>query len=214
MSEHAPQEILEPLLAQAQGYAEFSMRKIGQVPPTLIAESPKGPIHLIPKDLADERAKNHFANTARLVCIAHDVTAAVLVLESWMTAAKPGEALDPSEPPSEAFDRQEVVVLLGEAVGQQKRKFLPIIRSDNGDFFGFGDYEGPKLENFQGRFSQVLPPKKPDAKAKMLAGAMLKVMGITEEALRGQPGHESKATPQDLTGQTRPGRSQRPPRHR
>jgi hypothetical protein len=76
MSQQPPQDILEAMMAQAQGYADFSMRKIGQVPPTLIAESPKGPIHLIPTNLADERAKNHFANTSRLVCIAYDVTAA------------------------------------------------------------------------------------------------------------------------------------------
>ncbi len=214
MSEQPPQDILDGLIAQAQGYAEFSMRKIGQVPPTLIALSPKGPIHLIPQNLADERAKNHFANTARLVCIAHDVTAAVLVLESWMTAAKPGEELDTTEPPSEAFDRQEVVMLLGEAVGQQKRRLLPIIRSDNGDFFGFGDYQGPKLDSFEGRFAQILPPKKPDTEAKLLAGAMLTVRGITEQALRGQPGDESKTAPSGVTGRARPGKSQRPRRRR
>jgi hypothetical protein len=108
---------LAELMAQAQSYADFSMRKIGQVPPTLIAESPKRPIHFIPSSLADERAKNDFANTSRLVCIAYDVTAAGLVLESWMKMAKPDQPLDPAEPPSEAIDRQEVVVLLGETVG-------------------------------------------------------------------------------------------------
>jgi hypothetical protein len=185
MSEQSSQDILEVLMAQAQGYADFSMRKIGHVPPTLIAKSPKGPIHFIPSGLADERAKNDFANTSRLVCIAYDVTAAVLVLESWMKMAKPDQPLDPSEPPSEAIDRQEVVVLLGEAVGQQKQRFLPIIRSDNGTFFGFGEFEGPKLDNFEGRFAQVMPPKQPDAQAKMLAGAMLQVMGVTEKSLRG-----------------------------
>jgi len=161
------------------------MRKIGHVPPTLIAESPKGPIHFIPSSLADERAKNDFANAARLVCIAFDVTAAVLVLESWMKMAKPDEAFDASEPPSEALDRQEVVLLLGEAGGQQKQKFLPIIRSDNGTFFGFGEFSGLKLDNFEGRFAQVMPPKKPDAQAKMLAGAVLQAMGVMEKLLRG-----------------------------
>ena len=77
MSHPSPHDMLKAMMAQAQGYAEFSMRKIGQVPPTLIAQSPKGPIHFIPSSLADERAKNDFANTSRLVCIAHDVTAAV-----------------------------------------------------------------------------------------------------------------------------------------
>ena len=59
------------------------------------------------------------------------------------------------------------------------------IRSDNGTFFGFGDFNGPNLDNFEGRFAQVMPPKKPDAQAKMLASAMLKAMGVTEKSLRG-----------------------------
>jgi hypothetical protein len=172
-------------MAQARGYAAFSMRKVGHVPPTLIAESPKGPIHFIPSSLADERAKNDFANTARLVCIAFDVTASVLVLESWMKTAKPDEPLDVSEPPSEALDRQEVVALLGEAVGHRQQQFLPIVRSDNGKFFGFGEYSGPKIGNFEGRFAQVMPPKKPDTQARMLAGAMLQAMGVTEKSLCG-----------------------------
>jgi hypothetical protein len=185
MAERMSTRTLAELMGQAQGYAEFSMRKIGHVPPTLIAESPKGPIHFIPSNLADERAKNDFAKAVRLVCIAFDVTAAVLVLESWMKTAKPDEPLDASEPPSEALDRQEVVALLGEALGQQQQQFLPIIRSDNGKFFGFGEYSGPKPDNFEGRFAQVMPPKKPDAQARMLAGATLQAMGVTEKSLRG-----------------------------
>ena len=51
-----------------------------------------------------------------LVCIAHSAKACVLTLESWMKTATPGEKLDMTEPPSEAFDRREVVVLLGEAI--------------------------------------------------------------------------------------------------
>jgi hypothetical protein len=102
---------LDKLLAYAQGYAEFAMRNIGHVPPALLAESPTGLIHFVPDRLKDERAKDNLAKTARLICLGYEVTAAVLVLEAWMKLAKPGETLDMSEPPSEAFDRREVVVL-------------------------------------------------------------------------------------------------------
>ncbi len=37
-----------------------------------------------------------------------------------------------SEPPSEAFDRQEVVVLTGETATQGEQKLLPIIHTDAG----------------------------------------------------------------------------------
>jgi len=77
----------------------------------------KGVIQFVPDSLKDVRAKDNFANTARLICIGYEVTAAVLVLEAWIKMAKLDETLDMTEPPSEAFDRREAVVLTGETVG-------------------------------------------------------------------------------------------------
>jgi hypothetical protein len=161
------------------------MRNIGHVPPALLADSPNGVIQFVPDNLKDVRAKDTFANTARLLCVAYEVTAAVLVLEAWMKKAKPGETLDMTEAPSEAFDRQEVVVLTGETVQHSKQMLLPIIRTDAGGFFGFGEDGGSQLHNFEGRFAQLLPPKQPPAEAKELALGVLAAMGITEEHLRG-----------------------------
>src|SRR5213594_4134384 len=98
-------ESLDELLARAERYAGFAMRQFGRVPPTLLALSPCGSLCFMPESLADERAKTDFANTARLICIAHGATAAVLIAEAWMRAAPPGGSLDLTEPPSEAFDR-------------------------------------------------------------------------------------------------------------
>jgi len=102
-----------------------------------------------------------------------------------MKTIKAGGPLDVSEPPSEALDRQEMVALLGETVGQREQKSLPIIRSDNRTFFGLGEFNGPKLDDFEGRFAQVLPPTKPHAKAQRLARAMLTALGVTEQTPRG-----------------------------
>jgi hypothetical protein len=152
-----------------------------------MADSPTGVIPSVPHSLKDERAKDNLANIARLICVGYEVTAAVLVLEAWMKTARPGETLDMTEPPSEAFDRREVVVLTGETVGHGQQMLLPIIRTDAGGFFGFGEHDGPKLDNFTGRFAQLLPPKRPSAEGIDLALAMLAAMGVTEEALRGNP---------------------------
>jgi len=176
---------LDKLLALAEGYAEFAMRNLGHVPPALLAESPSGFIHFIPDGLKDERAKDNFANTARLICVGYEVTAAVLVLEAWIKVAKPGETLDLSELPSEAFDRREVVVLAGETRERRRQKLLPIIRTDAGGFFGFGEHDGPQLDKFEGRFAQLLPPRRPTAERIEQARAMLVVMGVAEERLRG-----------------------------
>jgi len=101
-----------------------------------------------------------------------------MTLEAWMKTATPGEKLDMTEPPSEAFDRREVVVLMGESRDGQKQKFLPIIRSGNGKFFGFGESDVPGMDEMKGRFAQILPPKVLDAELREVAKVMLKVKGV------------------------------------
>src|SRR5664280_2373400 len=84
MSAGPQQKTLDDLLAYAEGYAEFSMRKLGRVPPSLLAVSPKGSFHFIPSSLKDVRAKDTFANTARLICLAYGVSFAVIVFEACL----------------------------------------------------------------------------------------------------------------------------------
>ena len=118
----------------------------------MMAHCPRGALFFLPEKMGDERAKDHFANTAALICIAHDAREVVLVLEAWIKVAAPGETRDPDELPSEALDRREVVVLSGEACGRKRQKFLPILRTDAGGFFGFGESDLPEFENIRGRF--------------------------------------------------------------
>ena len=171
-------ETLDDLLAQAEHYAEYCMRGTGSVTPAVFLVGVDGPMMFSPQSLADEQAKDDFATSARLMCIAHAATAVVMALEAWAKFSKPGEQLDMTEPPSEAFDRQEVVVLMGESNAGQKQKFLPIIRSDNGRFFGFGESEVPAFDEMKGRFAQLLPTKVPEHDLRLVAKAMLKVKGV------------------------------------
>ena len=108
-----------------------------------------------------------------------------------MKMATPGEQMDMTEPPSEAFDRQEVIVLMGEAQGSQKQKFLPIIRSDNRRFFGFGDSNVPVMDKMEGRFAQILPPNVATDEHRALAKVMLKVKGVNVT----KPGTTVRLTP-------------------
>ena len=112
---------LDDLLAQAEHCANYSMRNMGRVPPTLFLIGADGPVLFIPESMADDRAKDDFAATARLMCIAHAASACVMTLEAWAKFATPGEKLDMTEAPSEAFDRREVVVLMGESCDGQKQ---------------------------------------------------------------------------------------------
>ena len=70
--------------AQAGHYANHSRRNIGRVPPTLFLIGANGLVMFIPDNLADDSAKDDFATTARLMCIAHAATATVMTLEAWM----------------------------------------------------------------------------------------------------------------------------------
>ena len=83
-----------------------------------------------------------------------------------------------TEPPSEAFDQREVVVLMGESRNGQKQKFLPIIRSGNGKFFNLGETTVSGMDKIEGRFAQILPPKLADAQMRLLAKTMLEVKGV------------------------------------
>ena len=176
---------LDDLLAQAADYAEFCMRNSGRMPPTLFLIGPAGPLLFVPENLAGDRDKDAFATTARLLCLAHAATACVMALEAWMKAARPDEKFDLTEPPSEAFDRQEVVVLTGEDRAGPKQKFLPIIRSGNGNFFGFNETEMPGMDKMTGRFAQILTPQMPDEKTQQLAQTLLQVKGVKTVRLGG-----------------------------
>jgi hypothetical protein len=178
---------LDDLLAQAEHYAGWAMQQIGNVPPTMMGLSPRGPLFFVPSKLTDDRAKDNFADTARLICVAHDATAAVMILESWMILAKPGEILDTTERPSEAIDRREVVLLTGETRSGFKQKILPIIRTDVGGFFGFGEFDGPSADNYEGRFAGILPPKRPTKEMQNKARMVIIAIGITDTVLRNDP---------------------------
>jgi hypothetical protein len=175
------------LLARAEVFASFSMRMRNKVPPALIAVGPSGSIFFVPSTMDDVRAKDNFANVARLICIAHGATAAVLIIEAWMSVAAADGSLDLNVPPSEALNRREIVMLACETRGGCKHKILPIIRTDAGGFFGFGEDAGPYATSLQGRFTQILLPRMPSKARQEQARRLLAGMGIDTTDLRRDP---------------------------
>ena len=175
---------LGALLARAEGLALFSMRARGSVAPTLLAVGAGGPICFIPSSLKDERAKDNFASIARLICVAHAATAAVMIIEAWMKTASPDGTLDLTVTPSESLHRREVVALTGESQAGYRQKILQIIRTGAGGFFGFGEFTTPPETTFSGRFAYILAPKAPAAAEQKRAAALLAVLGVTAEGLR------------------------------
>lgn len=80
-------------------------------------------------------------------------------------------------------------MLMGESMAEgRKQQMLPLIRSGNHKFFGFGDSAVERMDKLQGRFSQLLPTKVPDEDMRELALAMLKVKGIRANKAAPEPG--------------------------
>ena len=182
MSPNPNPKTLDDLLANARHYAEYCMRGTGDLPLTLFLICSDGKqVMFMPKNLADVKAKNDFATVSQLMAIACGASVAVMPMEAWVKSAKPGEELDPTEMPSEAFDREECVVLMGESFSEgHKQQMLPIIRSGNHKFFGFGDSAVTKMDKLEGRFAQLLPTQVPDEKMRALAIALLKAKGVRQ----------------------------------
>jgi hypothetical protein len=192
MSMKPPKELrtLDDLLAQAEHYAWFCMGNSGRMAPTLFLLGDRGPLMFCPGVFAEVAHKDAFANLARLLCIAHDASAVVIAMEAWMKLAKPGETLDLTEPPSEAFDRQEVITLMGESRGGPKQKILNIVRSGNHQFFGLVEAT-PQFDNVDGRFAGILPSPDLPSQDRLMAEALLKIKGVDVR----KPGTTVRLTP-------------------
>lgn len=154
--------------------------------PVMMAATPEGVILFSPDKMSDTGAKDDFATKVRLITASHAASAVVLIVESWITKAKPGEKLDTETPPSESYDREEVVVLIGQAPQGNITHLLPIHRLDNGKFWNLGDAEDMPADSFEGRFANLLPPKHSDEKTRQMGKILLEAMGVKVMPLKGR----------------------------
>jgi len=64
----------------------------------LLAATTRWPLFFAPVSLQDDPAKDDFADTAWLICLAYHVPAAVMIPESWMKMEAAGEKLEMPKP--------------------------------------------------------------------------------------------------------------------
>ena len=169
---------LHDLIAEATRYAQFAMRKSGSLAPMMMAATEEGLMLFTPDKLMDTGAKDDFANKVRLITASYGASAVVLILESWVTRAKKGEPLDITTPPSESYDREEVVVLIGQAPQGNITHLLPIHRLGNGKFWNLGDAQEMAADSFEGRFAGMLPPRPVDERTRQMGRVLLEAMGV------------------------------------
>ena len=169
---------LEPLARQATDYALHMMRTTGSVPPTVIADTDEGYVFCMPSELADDAAKDRFADVTRLFAIAQTVKSLVMVVEAWARVPDASGHLDTETPPSQSPDRKEVVVLMLEDHSRNATVMLPILRNAGGEFTAFGDPGPMHFGESVGRFSGLMPKNKPSAREAAKAKATLLALGM------------------------------------
>ncbi len=104
---------LDALAQQATGYALHMMLTTGSVPPTVIADTEEGFVFCMPAGLPDEAAKDRFADVARLLAVAHNARAIVMVAEAWvrmitMTNKSVRDSIQEGTPCRQRFGRSQV----------------------------------------------------------------------------------------------------------
>jgi hypothetical protein len=107
------------------------------------------------------------------------VKAVCMILESWAVVASRPEQTIPDCPPSQSPNRIEVVAIAGEVKGISAQQILTITRNADGGFVGFTTLS--ESDGMQGRFAEILPPKKPDETQAQMAKFALAGMGYVIE---------------------------------
>lgn len=126
----------------------------------------------------DDAAKDRFADVARLLAVAHDASALVLIAEAWASLPDARGHIDAETPPSKSPTRQEIVALMLEDGTRQGSMLIPIVRGWNEAFVGFGDTAPVVYGQSEGRFSGMMPPRKPGPEDRAKASALLKALGL------------------------------------
>lgn len=174
---------LEDLLQQAEHYSEYMMTgNSASVPPTLMALTPEGFIMHIPSNFRTDNDKEMFSKTIRLMAVGYKASAVAMISESWIvTQKRRGQPPDLSVPPSQSPDREEVVAIMAESREVRAQRFLFIQRNSLGKFTGFGTSLLPQIQEVEGRFAGLLPPKDPTDEMALAARNLLQAMGIAVE---------------------------------
>jgi hypothetical protein len=183
-------EAVQELMEQAEVMVHHSMRENGAITPTLLIHGVNGNGMYCPEEMAGADSKDRFVDKARLICVAEGADATVFISEAWLrTVKEDAKPLDLSIPPSQAPDRVEIVVVMGETREAHFQKLLPILRTGEGKFMGFGEIrELGEAEKVEGRFANFVPPRAPDEKTRMLAKEALYAIGFTTVEKKKQQG--------------------------
>jgi len=167
---------LAEIMEKAENYVRVTMSRFGEVPPTLIMVGRHGISGFSRDDLSDEAKKQEFVTTSRMICIAEKVQAAVFCSGGFMRAHKKGEVV--ALAPDDSLGRDEVVLLVGEEADWNVQRILPVQRSDEDEFLGFGKEREIKGGKVAGEFGHFLAQQAPDEAMRLEAERYLEAKNL------------------------------------
>ncbi len=164
---------LDDLMDHAEVIAEQHLRTTGQSVSTVFLVGKTGSL-VFQQDVSDaSQTKDDLYLATRLLCVAHSASVTVMVIGGW---AKVPDATGQHQPKTKR--RVEILMLVGEARGISRRKYLPVLRTRAGRFRRFGAelmLPGGELE---GRFALLLSPAQPTGSQRHWASASLRRLGL------------------------------------
>jgi hypothetical protein len=176
-----------PEFKDLDGVMEFVERKArwavsqGQgMAPWAFMATPKGVNLLAFEEESTEAAKLRFAERVRLVCVAKDAAAAVLIGSAWMARGTQNEKT--ILPPSQNPNRQECLLLIGRSFGKAIQKLIPVERDAKEKITGFGAPETYENIRPMGALANFFPDSLPDAAARRQAQEQLDAEPKSEQA--------------------------------
>lgn len=161
-------------------HAEKTLLKDGLVGPLFIFVGGDGSTSLVPATFSDEATKAKFMDLARLHCVAVDAELVLLRTESWVVV---GDELPNGISPARSDRRIETVSVTGSArVGKRvvhRASVREILRGADGRAAGLREVRPARDrqgEEASGPMFNLLPPLRPTAEQRALAGALVEVM--------------------------------------
>jgi hypothetical protein len=162
------------LLDEARRFALHVLRTRGSLVPMLFLATEEGLLGFVPHSIANEAAKDQFAQECRLMAVAKQAWMCAMVMETWVASVIDGKLDD--TPPSEALDRIEAVLIAIESRKKNCTFVQPVIRDRQCEVIRLSESIVPENIDLGGRFAAILPTHWPSEEESRAAAFLLKAL--------------------------------------
>jgi hypothetical protein len=177
------QTALAQLMEKAEAYARGAMARFGEIPPTLLMSGPSGESGFCRNNLLTDAKKKEFLTTGRMMCVSQGAQAVVYCASGWAETHVRAAAVQATSGPAQ----EEALFLVGESKEITVKRILPVQRSDDEEFLGFGKAREANDARVSPQVGVFLSQHAPDESMRREAGRYLAEMKVVRaKTNRGQ----------------------------